>query len=139
MDSAHLMAAVRYVERNPVKARLVKTASAWPWSSAAAHVSGKSDGIAETAWLSERIADWVCTWAEHLRKADEKDFGSLMRLHENTGRPMGDKPFVRKLEALLGRSLLPGRPGRPKKEPEKEKQYVPGVPTESGRDERSDR
>lgn len=115
VDSGHLLAAARYVERNPVKAKLVKSASAWPWSSAATHVSGKPDGIAETAWLTKRIAGWGCTWAEHLRKADDKDFAAMMRLHENTGRPMGDKPFVRKLEALLGRSLLPGQPGRPKK------------------------
>lgn len=33
-DEAHLRQAVRYVEANPVKARLAKEASAWPWSSA---------------------------------------------------------------------------------------------------------
>jgi len=109
------MAAVRYVERNPVKAKLVTSASAWSWSSAAAHVSGKPDGIVETDWLTERIAGWVCTWAQHLRKRDERDFASMMRLHENTGRPLGDKGFVRKLEALLDRVLTPGKPGRPKK------------------------
>jgi len=115
MDGRHLMAAVRYVERNPVKAKMVTSASAWPWSSAAGHVSGKSDGIAETDWLNERIAGWVCTWAQHLRKADEKDFAAEMRHHENTGRPLGDKGFVKKLESMLGRVLLPGKPGRPKK------------------------
>ena len=115
MDDSHLMAAARYVERNPVKAKLVSAAAAWPWSSASAHVSGKSDGICETAWLSERIAGWVCTWAEHLRRADEKDFASMMHLHENTGRPLGDKSFVKKLETVLSRVLAPGKPGRPKK------------------------
>ena len=35
----------------------------------------------------------------------------MMHLHENTGRPMGDKGFVKKLEAMLGRVLLPGKPG----------------------------
>ena len=121
MDSGHLLSAARYVERNPVKARLVGSAAAWPWSSAATHVSGKTDGIAETAWLTERIAGWVCTWAEHLRKRDEKDFGAMMRLHETTGRPLGGKSFVKKLESLLGRTLLPCRPGRPKKTREKGK------------------
>jgi len=121
MAGRHVLAAARYVERNPVKAKLVRSAAAWPWSSAAAHVSGKSDGIAETNWLAKRIAGWVCTWAAHLRKADEKDFASAMRLHEATGRPLGDKGFVKKLELTLGRVLLPRRPGRPKKNPEKEK------------------
>jgi hypothetical protein len=46
-----------------------------------------------------------------------------MRRHENTGRPLGDKRFVKKLEALLGWGLLPGRPGRPKKTPATGKLY----------------
>ena len=115
MNGSHLMAAARYVERNPVKAKLVKSAAAWPWSSAAAHVSGKPNGIVEADWLTERIAGWGCTWAEHLRKRDERDFASMMRLHENTGRPLGGEGFVKKLETLLGRVLTPGKPGRPKK------------------------
>ncbi len=35
----HFMAAVRYVEMNPVRARLVAAAWDWAWSSAAAHVT----------------------------------------------------------------------------------------------------
>ena len=89
--------------------------AAWPWSSAAAHVSGRTDGIAETGWLNERIGGWVCTWAQHLRKRDEGDFASRMRMHENTGRPLGDEGFVKKLETMLARVLLPGKPGRPRK------------------------
>jgi len=50
-----------------------------------------------------------------LRIRDEDDFVALMERHENTGWPLGDKPFVRKLEKLLGRALAPGRPGRPKR------------------------
>ena len=45
----------------------------------------------------------------------------MMRLHETTGRPLGGKSFVKKLESLLGRTLLPSRPGRPKKTREKGK------------------
>ena len=57
----------------------------------------------------------MCTWAKHLRKRDEKDFASMMHLHENTGRPLGDEGFVKKLETTLGHMLTPGKPGRPKK------------------------
>jgi len=62
-----------------------------------------------------RIAGWVCTSAEHLRKRDEKDFASMMHLHENTGRPLGNEGFVKKPETTLGRMLTPGKPGRLKK------------------------
>lgn len=33
-DEAHFLSAVRYVERNPVKARLCQSPEDWPWSSA---------------------------------------------------------------------------------------------------------
>src|SRR5690606_15343147 len=37
LDEAHLWAAVRYIELNPVRAGLVARAEEWPWSSACAH------------------------------------------------------------------------------------------------------
>ncbi len=37
LDEAHLWAALRYVELNPVRAGMVETAEQWQWSSAAAH------------------------------------------------------------------------------------------------------
>ena len=55
----------------------------------------------------------------------QQTFANVMRDHEHTGRPLGDKPFVRRLDKHLGRRLLPGQPGRPRKD--KEKPYgVPG-------------
>jgi len=124
MDEPYLLAAGRYVERNPVKAGLVDAAEQWPWSSAAAHVAGRRDAVAEGDWLTERIAGWICTWREHLPEPDDADLAIAMRQRETTGRPLGDETFVKTLEALLARKLLPGRPGRPKKP---RKQYdVPG-------------
>jgi putative transposase len=41
MDDAHLMAAVRYVEQNPVTAGMVARAQDWRWSSAASHIAGR--------------------------------------------------------------------------------------------------
>jgi len=57
----------------------------------------------------------VCTWGEYLRDEEERAFAESMRRHERTGRPLGERPFVRKLERLLGRVLLPKKPGRPRK------------------------
>ena len=41
MDDEHLMAAMRYVERNPVAAGLAAAAGDWRWSSARSHLAGK--------------------------------------------------------------------------------------------------
>ena len=38
MDEEHLMAAVRYLAMNPVRARLVERAEDWRWSSIPAHL-----------------------------------------------------------------------------------------------------
>ena len=111
MDEGYLLAATRYVERNPVKAALVAKAEDWPWSSAAAHVAGRGDAVAEGQWLAERIAGWVCTWREYVLEPDEADLGGAMRQRENTGRPLGDESFVKRVGALLSRDLLPKKPG----------------------------
>ncbi|NLF31754.1 MAG: transposase, partial [Planctomycetes bacterium] len=104
----------RYIERNPVKAHLVDEAPAWAWSSAAAHCEGRGDAVAEGDWLGERIAGWICSWAEYLQEPDEEGFAVRMRRLENTGRPLGDRPFLERLGGLLGRDLLPKKPGPPK-------------------------
>jgi putative transposase len=121
MDQAHLMRAARYIELNPVRAGLVAAPDDWPWSSAAAHVSGKPDTLAQSAWLTEQIAGWICSWREFLLQPDpnQGDLARELRGHESTGRPLGDKAFIQKLESLLGRPLLPAKRG-PKPRPKDE-------------------
>ena len=94
LDDTHLLRATAYVERNPVAAGLVGEATAWPWSSAAGHVTGRTDAVAEGDWLSERIGGWVCTWAEYLPESDGEATGRLLARHESTGRPLGGRNFV---------------------------------------------
>ena len=45
LDSRHLAIAVRYVERNPVRAGLVENAADWKWSTAEFHVNAKKSKI----------------------------------------------------------------------------------------------
>jgi len=112
MDERYLLAATRYIERNPVKAGLVDCGEQWPWLSARAHCDSRGDGIAEGDWLTERIAGWVCTWSQYLRGPDEADLATRIRQLENTGRPLGDAGFVRRLSAVLGRDLAKKKRGR---------------------------
>jgi putative transposase len=58
MDEAHLMAAVRYVSLNPVRARLVTRAQVWPWSSVRAHLAGVDDELAVVAPVLERVENF---------------------------------------------------------------------------------
>src|SRR5260221_7587675 len=55
MDEAHLIAAIRYVSLNPVRARLVERAEDGPWSSMRAHLSGRNDGVGTGAPVLGRV------------------------------------------------------------------------------------
>ena len=74
-------------------------------------MAGRGDAVAEGDWLTERIAGWICTWQEHLLEPAEAELAIAMRQRENTGRPLGDKPFVKRIGLLLGRDLLPKKRG----------------------------
>jgi len=45
------LAAARYVELNPVRARLAERAGDWRWSSARAHLDGRDDALVQVAPL----------------------------------------------------------------------------------------
>ena len=51
MDERYLLRAARYVELNPVRAKLCRVPWRWRWSSAAAHVAGRDDGLVRVAPL----------------------------------------------------------------------------------------
>ena len=108
LDMTHLVAAIRYVERNPVAAGLVAEATAYPWSSARAHVLGTPDPLLSPCFLSADIPDWRAFLA------DPEDEASRRQLEQSlqTGRPLGDPRFVTQLEQQLGRRLQKQRPGR---------------------------
>jgi putative transposase len=107
MDEGYLLAAARYVEMNPVRARLAPDAVSWPWSSACAHVAGTDDDLVKVAPLLEISGDWRL----FLAGAEAEDQMNDIRKHERTGRPLGSKEFIEKLESILERLLMRGKPG----------------------------
>jgi len=58
MDEEYLLATVRYVERNPVAARLCDKPEQWRWSSAQAHIEGKDNKLVRVQPMLGRIDDW---------------------------------------------------------------------------------
>jgi len=111
MDEHYLLAAVRYVEMNPVRARMVNRPEEWRWSSASTHLSGIDDRLVKVRPMLERVSDW----RELLACGDERLYEEVRR-HERTGRPLGHEGFVRRVSQLLGRDLEIKRAGRKKKE-----------------------
>ena len=110
MDKPHLLACARYVELNPVRARLVKRPEDWAWSSARAHLGGANDGVVRVRPLLAAVQDWKTFLAGGL---DEVMLATL-RSHARTGHPLGSDGYYKRLERKLGRSVKPARRGRPK-------------------------
>jgi len=107
LDEPYLLTAARYIELNPVRARLVQSPSRYRWSSAAAHVRGRDDALVAVGPLLELAPNWRAFLARVTREEDIK----LLRAHESTGRPLGDEEFLAALEQDLGRILRRQKPG----------------------------
>ena len=107
MDDNYLLACARYVELNPIRARLVARARDWRWSSARAHLKGQDDQLVRVSPLLDRVSDWKAFLDQGLDNAARE----AIRASERTGRPLGDKSFVRKLEKKLDRVLTRAKPG----------------------------
>lgn len=113
LDERHLLAAVRYIENNPVAAGITKHAWLYKWSSATYHVGDdKKDVLVKSRNLYGLVKDW----REYLLEStgDSNDVPNVRR-STRTGRPAGDHDFVRKIEKLTGRVLQRQKPGPKKK------------------------
>ena len=109
MDERYTLAAARYVELNPVRAKLVSRADDYPWSSARAHLEGRDDELVTVTPLLSRIGDWSRFLGEPAQDGVLKE----LRSHANTGRPLGTEDFLDEVERQLGRVLRPRKPGPP--------------------------
>jgi len=107
MDEAHLYAAIRYVDLNPVRAGLVARAADWPWSSARAHLAGGDDGVVAVAPVLERTGDF----AAYLDEEEDAARIAALRRARSTGRPVGAKDWLADLEARTGRPLAAQKRG----------------------------
>jgi putative transposase len=111
LDENHLIAAVRYVERNPVRVGIVKEAWEYPWSSAAFHTGTVQEAgiISSDNMLQELIGDWKT----YLRENDANNFVESVRRESFVNRPLGDATFINVLEEQFQLRLSRGKAGRP--------------------------
>ncbi|MDP3789800.1 MAG: transposase, partial [Candidatus Omnitrophota bacterium] len=72
LDENYLYTAIRYVERNPVRAGLVKRAEDYQWSSAKDHVYGKSNILLSDFFMLSEIKDWRYYLAKENKDSDNK-------------------------------------------------------------------
>jgi len=119
VEDAALWRVIAYVERNPLRARLVRRAGEYLWSSAPAHVSGHDPaGLLDMAWWAEcwEPAEWRAILAEGApEEAGAGEEILAIRRATYTGRPYGSDAFIEELGRRLGRRLDRQKGGRPRK------------------------
>ena len=102
-----------YLERNPVRAKMVRVAWRYVWSSAGAHATGVDpSGLLDmVTWLNTWHPE---RWKSQLRCAEDKASTAAIRLSTSRGRPLASDSFLSKLEQRLGRRVRALPVGRPK-------------------------
>ncbi len=116
----HLLTVLRYVERNPLRAKLVRRAWRYPWSSAAAHCGQRDPSGLLDPRRWQKLPEEQ-DWKDVLSRPEDDEAVGLVRLNTSRGRPLGSDSFISKLEHKLGRRLRPLPVGRPKKKISKTK------------------
>ena len=114
LDERYLLAVVRYVERNPVRAKIVRLPWKYKYSSAPYHIGEREvDPLIKNDQTLQALID---NWRDYLHNKDEDDDLSRIRREESGGRPIGTESFIKGLESKLKKSFDRGMPGRPRKE-----------------------
>ena len=112
-EDDHLYAVLRYVERNPLRAGLVKHVCDWPWSSAACRRAGGE--------ASQRLHPWPVpyprNWLTRVEKPQTEAELAALRQCVVRGRPYGSETWVEGVVERLGLQSSVRPRGRPHKQP----------------------
>ena len=106
----HLLAVLRYVERNPLRAKLVRRAENWLWSSLHWRTRERRP---------ELLAEWPVpcprNWVAHVNSVQSEAELAAMRRSIARGTPFGNERWTQRVAVRLGleSSLRPR--GRPRK------------------------
>ncbi len=110
----------RYIELNPVRAKMVKRPEEYPWSSFRSNALGDIDALLSphSVWLAldcddqSRRKRYIGLFNTTLEEADVH----AIRYNLRKGLPTGSEQFKRKIEAALSIKLGTGKRGRPRKQ-----------------------
>jgi putative transposase len=113
----YFFACCRYIEMNPVRAKMVAHPRDYPHSSHRANAQGEADSLVTPHRLFERLGDGAAARQENYRelfreKLDE-DFVSALRAATNGGWALGSERFRQQIEEAAKRRASPLPKGRP--------------------------
>lgn len=115
----HLLTVLRYIEANPLRARLVRSAENYPWSSYRAHGLGEANALVDRLLTYEELSPYPKVrqrrWAEKIHRPLEEATLARLRRSTETGLPYGEEKWVNRLAKKLALDLTIRPRGRPRK------------------------
>jgi putative transposase len=112
-EDEHLVAVLRYVERNPLRAGLVERAERWAWSSLADRLAGGE----AAAWLDPGPVPLPDDWVRRVNRPQTAAELAALRCSVVRGRPYGSEGWVEAVVRELGLQATVRPRGRPRKRP----------------------
>jgi len=110
----HFYQLVRYVERNPLRAKLVRRAENWRWGGLWRRTKGSAD---EQAILSDWPIARPASWTRYVNQPQNEAELKAIRQSVTRGQPLGGDDWVRRTAKRLGLESTLRRRGRPKQTP----------------------
>jgi REP-associated tyrosine transposase len=110
----HFYQLVRYVERNPLRAGLVRRAESWRWGSLWRRLRGSSD---ERSMLGDWPLPRPTSWLQYVHQPQSEAEVQAIRQSVARGQPFGGDVWVQRTAKSLGLESTLRRRGRPKKPP----------------------
>jgi len=109
----YLLMLLRYIERNPLRARLVKKAENWRWGSLWRRVHGDSE---QRAMLTEPPVELPRNWRWRVNQPESDAELESVRRCVTRGQPLGDEKWTKRTVAKLGLESTLRPRGRPRKQ-----------------------
>ncbi len=110
-EDGHFLTLMRYVESNPLRAKMVGRAEKWPWSSLGGANGSGEVKVQLEEWPVERPRNWVGIVNEPMEEGEVE----RVRVSVKRGRPYGGEKWVRRVVGKLGLQTTLRDPWRPKK------------------------
>ena len=106
----YLWAVARYIEQNPLRAKIVKQIENYFYSSAKAHILCQPDEtLTEELFPVDSRTDYIKFVTAPVSEKELQKIRGTAR----TGRPLGNNKFIVRISKLLNRGLLKKVSGRP--------------------------
>ena len=111
-DDSYLKAVIKYIERNPVRAKLSKTVETWRWGSGFPRLDGVEQENRLITTPPSKLPKNYRTWVNTPESKKELE---AVRTSVNKGQPFGNMEWVKRVVERFGLQSTTRGAGRPKK------------------------